>query len=51
MVVILGAMAELVQFSFRQGWVCEFMEEDRQTRRPRMVIFRDERKLFTLVAT
>jgi hypothetical protein len=38
-----------LQFSFRQGWVCEFMEEDQKTRLPRTVILADERKLFELV--
>lgn len=38
-----------LQFSFRQGWFCEFMEEDRKTRLPRTVILADERKLFELV--
>ena len=38
-----------LQFSFRQGWFCEFMEEDRKTRLPRTVILSDERKLFELV--
>jgi hypothetical protein len=38
-----------LQFSFRRGWLCEFMEEDRKTRLPRTVILADERKLFELV--
>lgn len=38
-----------LQFSFRQGWFCEFMEEDRQTRLPHTVMLPDERKLFELV--
>ena len=38
-----------VQFSFRQGWFCEFLEEDRKTRPPRTVMLADERKLFELV--
>ncbi len=38
-----------LQFSFRQGWFCEFMEEDRKTRLPRTVILADEKKLFELV--
>jgi hypothetical protein len=38
-----------VQFSFRQGWFCEFLEEDRKTRLPRTVVLPDERKLFELV--
>jgi len=38
-----------LQFSFRQGWFCEFMEEDRKTRLPRTVMLSDERKLFGLV--
>ena len=38
-----------LQFSFRQGWFCEFLEEDRKTRLPRTVMLPDERKLFELV--
>ncbi len=38
-----------LQFSFRQGWFCEFMEEDQKTRLPRTVTLADERKLFELV--
>ena len=38
-----------LQFSFRQGWFCEFLEEDRKTRLPRTVMLTDERKLFELV--
>jgi len=38
-----------LQFSFRQGWFCEFMEEDLKTRLPRTVILADEKKLFELV--
>jgi hypothetical protein len=35
-----------VQFSFRQGWFCEFLEEDRKTRLLRTVVLTDKRKLF-----
>ena len=38
-----------LQFSFRQGWFCEFLKEDRRTRLPRTVMLPDERKLFELV--
>ena len=38
-----------LQFSFCQGWFCEFMEEDRKTRLSRTVILANERKLFELV--
>src|SRR6516162_5856029 len=38
-----------LQFSFRQGWFCEFLEEDRKTRLPRTVMLPDERQLFELV--
>ena len=38
-----------LQFSFRQGWFCEFLEEDRKTPLPRTVTLADERKLFKLV--
>jgi hypothetical protein len=38
-----------LQFSFRQGWFCEFLEEDGKTRLPRKVILADDRKLFELL--
>ena len=38
-----------LQFSFRQGWFCQFLEEDRKTLLPRTVLLSDERKLFELV--
>ena len=38
-----------MQFSFRQGWFCEFLEEDRKTPLPRTVMLADERRLFELV--
>lgn len=38
-----------LQFSFRQGWFCEFLEEDRKTPLPRTVMLADERKLRELV--
>ena len=38
-----------LQFSFRQGWFCEFLEEDRKTRLPCTVMLPDEPKLFELV--
>ena len=38
-----------MQFRFRQGWFCEFLEEDGKTRLPRTVILADERKLVELV--
>ena len=38
-----------LQFTFRQGWFCEFLEEDRKTPLPRTVILSDEGKLFELV--
>jgi hypothetical protein len=39
-----------LQFSFRQGWFCESLEEDRKTRLPRTAMLPDERKLFELVS-
>ena len=39
-----------LQFSFRQGWFCEFLEEDRKTRLPGTAMLPDERKLFELVS-
>ena len=38
-----------LRFSFRQGWFCQFLEEDRKTPLPRTVLLSDERKLFELV--
>ncbi len=38
-----------LQFSFRQGWFCQFLEEDRKTPLPRTVLLSDEGKLFELV--
>jgi hypothetical protein len=38
-----------LQFNFRQGWFCQFLEEDRKTPLPRTVLLSDERKLFQLV--
>ena len=38
-----------LQFSFRQGWYCQFLEEDRKTPLPRTVMLDDQRKLFELV--
>ena len=37
-----------LQFSFRHGWFCDFLEEDRKTRLPRTAMLPDERKLFEL---
>ena len=37
-----------LEFSFRQGWYCQFWEEDRQTSLPRKVLLADDRKLFEL---
>jgi hypothetical protein len=34
-----------VQFSFRQGWFCHFLEEDLKTRLPRTVVVADDQKL------
>ena len=36
-------------FSFRQGWFCQFLEEDQQTLLPSTVVLSDGRKLFELV--
>ena len=38
-----------LQFSFRQGWYCQFLEEDGKTPLPRTVMLEDQRKLFELV--
>ena len=38
-----------LQFSFRQGWFCQFLEEARKTPLPRTVLLSDEGKLFELV--
>jgi hypothetical protein len=38
-----------VEFSFRQGWFCQFWEEDRKTCLPRKVMLADDRKLLELV--
>jgi hypothetical protein len=38
-----------MEFRFRQGWFCEFLEEDRKTLLPRTVMLADERKLFELM--
>lgn len=38
-----------LQFSFQQGWFCQFLEADRKTLLPRTAVLRDERKLFELV--
>ena len=37
-----------MEFRFRQGWYCQFWEEDRQTSLPRKVLLADDRKLFEL---
>jgi len=37
-----------MEFSFRQGWYCQFWEEDRKTSLPRKVLLADERKLFEM---
>lgn len=37
-----------MEFSFRQGWYCQFWEEDRKTSLPRKVLLADDRKLFEL---
>jgi hypothetical protein len=38
-----------LKFSFRQGWFCQFLEEDGKTSLPRTVVLSDERKVFELV--
>lgn len=38
-----------LQFRYRQGWFCEFLEEDRKTVLPRTVVLANDRKLFELV--
>jgi hypothetical protein len=37
-----------MEFSFRQGWYCQFWEEDRKTSLPRKVLLTDDRKLFEM---
>jgi hypothetical protein len=37
-----------MEFSFRQGWYCQFWEEDRKTSLQRKVLLADDRKLFEL---
>ena len=37
-----------MEFRFRQGWYCQFWEEDRKTSLPRKVLLADDRKLFEL---
>ena len=37
-----------MEFSFRQGWYCQFWEEDRKVSLPRKVLLADDRKLFEL---
>jgi hypothetical protein len=34
-----------VRFEYRQGWYCQFLEEDKKTPLPRAVILGDDRKL------
>lgn len=41
--------ARFLRFSFRQGWFCQFLEEDGRTPLPRTMVLRVERKLFELV--
>jgi hypothetical protein len=38
-----------LRFRFRQGWFCQFLEEDGKTPLPRTVVLSDERKVFELV--
>ena len=38
-----------MEFRFRQGWFCEFLEEDRKTLLPRTVMFAEERNLFEIM--
>ena len=45
----MSANRVFLQFSFRQFWFCEFLEEDRKTPLPRTVMLADERRLFELV--
>ena len=37
-----------MEFRFRQGWYCQFWEEDRKTSLPRKVLLTDDRKLFEM---
>ena len=46
----MSANRVFLQFSFRQFWFCEFLEEDRKTRLPGTAMLPDERKLFELVS-
>ena len=38
-----------MEFRFRQGWYCQFFEEDQKTPLPRTGMLSDDRKLFELV--
>ncbi len=35
-----------MHFMFRQGWFCQFLEEDLKTPLPRKITFADEKKIF-----
>jgi hypothetical protein len=44
-----GTKRVYLQFTFREGWFCQFLEEDGKTPLPRTVVLADEKKLFELV--